>query len=119
MSGFERVQNLLAGASELSPDQRGAYLDAGCGGDVALRAEIESLLKSHEEAGRFLATPTGEAPRLSGPGVPIVAVPSREGPGARIGPYRILQLIGEGGFGSVFLAEQEKPVARKVALKVI
>src|SRR5688572_14874222 len=106
MGGFERVQNLLAGASELSPDQRGAYLEAGCGGDSALRAEIESLLKSHEEAGRFLASPTGETPRISGSDVPKVTVPSREGPGARIGPYKLLQLIGEGGFGSVFLAEQ-------------
>lgn len=50
---------------------------------------------------------------------PPAAAPVREGPGSRIGPYRILSQIGEGGFGVVFLAEQERPVARRVALKII
>jgi len=47
-----------------------------------------------------------------------IAAPLREGPGTRIGPYKLLQLIGEGGFGTVFMAEQEKPVSREVALKI-
>jgi eukaryotic-like serine/threonine-protein kinase len=67
--------------------------------------------------------PTGSEPTIDTPSSPAaaetVAGPLREGPGTRIGPYKLLQLIGEGGFGSVFMAEQEKPVSRKVALKII
>ncbi|CAN5403326.1 hypothetical protein BH09PLA1_BH09PLA1_09370 [soil metagenome] len=124
MSNSERIQNLLASASELSPEQRGAFLDAACQGDTALRAEVESLLKSHDEAGQFLGAPTADVPESarstilsSATKAPISQL--REAPGTRIGPYKLLQLIGEGGFGSVFLAEQDKPVVRKVALKII
>ena len=66
--------------------------------------------------------PTGSDPTLDTPSsaaAETVAGPLREAPGRRIGPYKLLQLIGEGGFGSVFMAEQEKPVVRKVALKII
>ncbi len=127
MSKSERVQDVLAGASEVPADQRGAYLDAACGGDAGLRVEVESLLREHEEAGRFLAAPTidlprspsaADAPTMLG-AMPTMAVPLREGPGARIGPYKILQSIGEGGFGTVFMAQQEQPVQRRVALKII
>jgi len=127
MSNLERVQNLLAGASELPPEQRAAYLDAACRGDAALRAEVESLLRSLDDAGKFLANPTvnvypdsrsaESATNLQS--AATVAAQRHEGPGTRIGPYKLLQLIGEGGFGTVFMAEQEKPVSRKVALKII
>ncbi|MFM9996995.1 MAG: tetratricopeptide repeat protein [Phycisphaerales bacterium] len=125
MSNSERLQNVLAGASELPREQREAYLDAACRGDAALRSEVQSLLKSHDEAGRFLADPTAHLPASAAEadtiigGAATVADVLREGPGTKIGPYKLLQLIGEGGFGSVFMAEQEKPVARKVALKII
>jgi serine/threonine protein kinase/tetratricopeptide (TPR) repeat protein len=115
---------VLAGASELAPAQRAAYLDAACRGDKVLRAEVESLLRSHDEAGSFLSEPThghGDALSTADPAAAAVTIVGalREGPGTRIGQYKILQLIGEGGFGSVFMAEQEKPVSRKVALKII
>jgi serine/threonine protein kinase/tetratricopeptide (TPR) repeat protein len=136
MSDSECLQNILAGARELPPEQRVAYLDAACRGDAAIRVEVESLLKSHDEAGRFLADPTADVHPGSGSAEVVrsasptssslptiaadtVASPVREGPGTLIGPYKILQQIGEGGFGSVFLAEQDKPVRRRVALKVI
>ncbi|MFZ4573792.1 MAG: serine/threonine protein kinase, partial [Phycisphaerales bacterium] len=122
MSNAERVQNLLAGASELQPEQRAAYLDAACRGDAGLRAEVESLLSSHDAAGEFLSAPTQAQAGFAGDSAAAaatIAAPLREGPGTRIGPYKLLQLIGEGGFGSVFMAEQEKPVSRKVALKII
>src|SRR5262245_49040981 len=70
---------------------------------------------------RFLASPTGG--QIAPDGAPTAGLadsgPHRERPGAKIGPYKLLQLIGEGGFGSVFMAEQERPVIRKVALKII
>jgi eukaryotic-like serine/threonine-protein kinase len=71
------------------------------------------LLASHESAGEFLASPTATDV------APLRTRAPSEGPGSHIGPYRLLQLIGEGGFGSVFLAEQERPIRRRVALKVI
>lgn len=122
MSNSERVQNLLASASELPQEQRAAFLDATCRDDEALRAEVESLLKSHDSAGEFLAAPTADVPESAKSTIVSSAtrnVPLREIPGTRIGPYKLLQLIGEGGFGSVFMAEQERPVVRKVALKII
>jgi tetratricopeptide (TPR) repeat protein len=133
----DRVQNLFAGASELPSEQRGGYLDAACKGDAALRREVESLLKSHDEAGAFLAEPTADfgtgSGAASGPAIGAavgsgfagafdqtrLASALQEGPGTRIGNYKLLQLIGEGGFGSVFMAQQEQPVQRKVALKII
>jgi serine/threonine protein kinase/tetratricopeptide (TPR) repeat protein len=78
------------------------------------RARVEELLRAHQAAGNFLQ---GNRP----PAEPIATVdePIREGPGAVIGPYKLLEQIGEGGFGVVFMAEQTQPVRRKVALKVL
>ena len=111
-TGVERVKTILAEAIEkVGPDRR-AFLDQACGNDASLRAEVESLLAAAEQAGEFLVSPTAGAP-AAGEG------PLRERPGAKIDRYRLLQLIGEGGFGSVFMAEQEVPVRRRVALKII
>ncbi|HLO39747.1 MAG TPA: serine/threonine-protein kinase, partial [Phycisphaerales bacterium] len=130
MTSGDRVQNVFAGASELNREARAAYLDAACKGDTRLRAEVESLLRSHEEAGSFLAAPTADfvpASAAATQGAPA-AIPRAEsqasqaqfeGPGTRIGNYKLLQQIGEGGFGAVFMAQQEQPVQRKVALKII
>jgi serine/threonine protein kinase len=108
-----RVKAIFAEALEISVDQRATFLDQECGNDAALRAEVEALLSAAEKAGEFLGSPT----RASSPA--IGGTPINEGPGAKIGPYKLLQLIGEGGFGSVFMAEQESPVRRRVALKII
>jgi tetratricopeptide (TPR) repeat protein len=91
---------------------RADFLDRVCGSDAALRARVEALLAAHDEVGSFLTLrPEGEA---TAPFAPLV-----ERPGAVIGRYKLLEKIGEGGFGTVFMAEQTAPVVRKVALKII
>ena len=99
------------------PAARGAYLDEACAGDANLRQRVEALLDAHEAAGSFLESPAAEM-RL-GATMDQAALPLREAPGAVVGPYKLLQQIGEGGMGVVFLAEQTRPVRRQVALKVI
>src|SRR3954463_10803282 len=104
---------LLAAVEKRTPAERAAYLDGACGADAALRALVEGLLASHEQAGSFLEQPLFErTPTTDTP-------PEPEKFGAAIGPYRLLQQIGEGGMGTVFMAEQTHPVQRKVAIKVI
>lgn len=111
-----REEAIFDGALQLAPEQREAYLLAACDGDVQLLERIRELVRFHEKADGPLETPAVGAP----PKAPVVhSWPSGEKPGDRIGNYKILQLIGEGGCGSVFMAEQEQPVRRRVALKVI
>src|SRR5262245_28383842 len=90
-----------------SPTDRAAYLDRACASDPALRARVEALLAVHDRAGGFLESP---AP---GPTIDAVLGPPAEGVGTVIGPYRLMEQIGEGGMGTVFMAEQTKPVRRK------
>jgi WD40 repeat protein/serine/threonine protein kinase len=95
------------------PAERAAFLDQVGAADPALRKRIEKLLHRHEESGAFMERPaTALIGRVDEPSV-------SEQPGRAIGPYKLLEQIGEGGFGVVFMAEQERPVRRKVALKVI
>jgi tetratricopeptide (TPR) repeat protein len=110
-----QIMSLLGEAVEhRSPEERTAFLDKACAGDAGRRARVEELLRAYEAAGNFLQ---GHRP----PSAPVVTVddPIRDRPGAVIGPYKLLEQIGEGGFGVVFLAEQTQPVRRKVALKVL
>ncbi len=93
--------------------ERAAYLAEACGKDEKLWADVEQLLKAHEQAGDFLEMPA------MGPNATLDNSPLTEGPGTIIGRYKLLQLIGEGGFGVVYMAEQQEPVHRKVALKII
>jgi serine/threonine protein kinase/WD40 repeat protein len=95
------------------PAQRAAYLDQACGGDAALRRHIEELLAAEGKLGGFLARPHADVERTDD------FTPLVEKPGMQIGPYKLMEQIGEGGFGLVFVAEQQQPVRRKVALKVI
>src|SRR5215472_14896437 len=107
--------SIFCGALErLAADERAAYLDAACGQDAELRARIEGLLRAHEAAGGFLPEQPG-----TGDPRPTTAEPLPQRPGVVIGPYKLLQQIGEGGLGAVYLAEQQEPVRRKVALKII
>ena len=101
-----------------SPRERSAYLDEACGTDAVLRAQVEALLSASERAGSFLEEPA-VAPPASDDGPSTSDPRPIEGPGMRIGPYKLLQQIGEGGMGIVYMAEQEEPVRRKVALKII
>jgi serine/threonine protein kinase/WD40 repeat protein len=91
-----------------SAEARRGYLDHVCGGDAVLRRRVEALLRSHEEARNFLDQPAA-----------TVAHAPVERPGTVVGPYKLLQLLGEGGMGAVWMAEQTQPVQRKVALKII
>src|SRR5262249_6092624 len=95
-----------------SPEDMAQYLDKVCADDTDLRWRIEDLLGAHQEAGNFLG---GE----SSADATIPYVPLAEGPGSKIGRYKLLEQIGEGGFGVVFMAEQEEPVRRRAALKII
>jgi eukaryotic-like serine/threonine-protein kinase len=94
------------------PEARRLYVRQACGTDRALRARVEVLLRVFEEKQSFLEAPA-EGARAA------VAHLVGEGPGARVGPYQLVEQIGEGGFGVVFLAEQQRPVRRPVALKVL
>ena len=111
-------------ALELPAGQRGAYLLEACADDPALRLRLEALLDDHEAAGAFLETPPPGVPgplagaEVTGAAIGIPAAPSEKA-GDRIGRYKLLQQIGEGGCGVVYMAEQEEPVRRRVALKVI
>ncbi|TWU28788.1 serine/threonine protein kinase [Novipirellula artificiosorum] len=104
------IFNVAAG---LPPERRGVYLDDVCGGDSKKRDEIESLLRADGEADSFLEKPAMQI------GETEAHQPITEGPGSLIGRYRLMEQIGEGGFGLVFVAEQTEPVRRKVALKII
>jgi eukaryotic-like serine/threonine-protein kinase len=97
-------------------EERARYLDQVCAGDAALRHRVEELLRSHSLAESFL-----EEPPVSGSAGQTIKldVPLAEKVGDRIGRYKLLQQIGEGGCGVVYMADQEEPVKRRVALKVI
>src|SRR5438128_169320 len=95
-----------------SPGEREAYLEGACAGDTALRADVESLLEASARAGSFLESPAAHGATVDEPAV-------HERSGMIIGAYKLLEQIGEGWFGVVFLADQHQPVRRKVALKVL
>ncbi|MFV2070403.1 MAG: protein kinase, partial [Pirellulales bacterium] len=103
-------------AVKLPPEERQAYLDKACGDNPALRQEVESLLRASDVDDSFLEKPAAD-PNVLSPTVDLR--PITETAGSRIGPYQLLQQIGEGGMGVVYLAEQLEPVRRKVALKII
>ena len=109
-----RDVEIFTQALQLPHDQRPAYLERACNGESDLRRRVEALLESHESVGDFLET----SPQTLWPRARL-GISAGEKPGDRIGHYKLLQQIGEGGCGIVFMAEQEEPVRRRVALKVI
>ena len=92
-----------------------SYLDGACGGDAALRAKVAALFQAGANAGDFMNRPAAEALSTEVMEPPAI----RLGPGATIGRCKLLQRLGEGGMGEVYMAQQEKPVRRRVALKLI
>ena len=94
------------------PERWDARLAELAGGNEALRHQVNRILTAHRDAGSFLESP---APAVGA----MLDVPLNERPGTIIGPYKLLEQIGEGGFGVVFMAEQTQPVRRKVALKIL
>ncbi len=119
------VKAIFDEAAEIDdPDARGAFLDRACAGDLELRRGVDALLQAYDSAGSFLQRPAVEAEIAqefspSNPSPAPAARPITEGPGTRIGAYKLLHEIGGGGMGTVYMAEQDKPVRRRVALKII
>jgi WD40 repeat protein/serine/threonine protein kinase len=108
------VESIFFAALEKSSErERDAFLDTACGGDTELRRHVERLLAAHPRAARFLDTPAAEL------FVTVDEPPIQEQPGTVIGPYKLMEQIGEGGMGLVFVAEQQQPVRRLVALKLL
>ena len=129
----QQVEALFDAACQLAnPAARRTFLDEACAGDATLRARVEALLAAQLDADKFFReiAPFGSTPRPgtepSTPGtaatdtrIPAEKSGPTEGPGSRIDRYKLLQKIGEGGGGMVYMAEQEKPVLRRVAFKII
>ncbi len=123
----DHERTLFEQALELrSPGERAAFLRGACGDDAVLRRRVEALLRAHQGEEGFL--PDRDAGRHRRPsetstdvplGATVLAGPVTEGPGDIIGNYKLLEKIGEGGCGVVYMAEQGKPVRRRVALKVV
>jgi non-specific serine/threonine protein kinase/serine/threonine-protein kinase len=105
----EHVAGLFEAAVSLDPEQRSAFLDRACGDDGSLKHEVEQLLRADAAAGSFLKEPAFE----------ISTVDDGHASQATVGPYALLEIIGQGGMGEVWLAEQRQPVRRRVAIKLI
>jgi eukaryotic-like serine/threonine-protein kinase len=108
------LDDIFFAAREVKNEEdRAAYLDRVCGEHEDLRRRVERLLAAQSKVGSFLEAP---APA---PTAPVHAEALIESPGTVIGPYKVMEQIGEGGMGVVYVAEQTQPVRRKVALKII
>src|ERR1044071_5369377 len=111
----QHEEQVFEAALKLPKEQRTAYLEKLCAENPELRQRVDALLGAHERAGAFLK----EAALPRAEGTMVVSMPPAAKPGDKIGRYKLLQQIGEGGCGVVFMAEQQEPVHRRVALKII
>jgi eukaryotic-like serine/threonine-protein kinase len=105
------AKEVFLDALKMAPDQWSAYVDEACARDPALHNRVRDLLQAHKEAGAFLEPAAEDIPTTDSSALDRL--------GTVIGPYKLLQQIGEGGFGVVYMAEQDQPVRRRVALKII
>jgi hypothetical protein len=112
----QRAAVLFEAAAKLGGAERAAFLDGACHGQPALRGRLEALLAAHEGSQGALAE---TAPTAAATMKPEFADSPDEVIGQKIGRYKILERVGEGGCGVVYVAEQTEPVRRRVALKVI
>src|SRR5262249_33264698 len=101
--GIMNEQSLFIAALERDPSERLAFLDNACAGNDRLRRQVERLLLAHEHAANFMEQAAGTQGDTAD-------APKAEQPGTVIGPYKLLQQIGEGGMGTVYMAEQSQPV---------
>src|SRR5438132_7262422 len=109
----------IAALQKEDPADRRAYLDESCARQPELRRQVEHLLRLHEGAGSFLEEPAAEPAASAAISAAAEHAPSGEAPGAVIGPYKLIEQIGEGGMGTVWMAQQTEPVKRLVAVKLI
>ena len=105
-------RDLLVTALELPVDKRDEFLDRECGSDTQLRARLSRLVQAAQHEDSFMEEPAMVTP-------PTISVEKASMLGQMIGPYKLLQVIGEGGMGTVYMADQSKPVERRVAVKII
>jgi serine/threonine protein kinase len=115
----KQVKSIFLAAIEFTGAARAAYLDEACGSDQVLRKRVEELLQAHDERSGDLQQPALTHPASDDRAGENAEASVSPGSGSRIGPYKLLQQIGEGGMGTVWMAEQTEPVRRMVALKVI
>src|SRR5262249_32134529 len=110
---WRQIEQLYHAALKYEPPERSGFLQKACAGDDDLRSEIESLLTFDEEGEALLTAKTPPSDLVA----EILA--KQEATGSVLGPYHLVQLIGEGGMGEVWLAEQKEPVRRRVAVKLV
>jgi len=111
---FKKAGEIFQNAIEIeNAEDRKRYLDNACEANQKLRADVEGLINAHEQANSFLNVASID------PGATLDDSPGFDGPGTKIGRYELLEQIGEGGMGLVYMAQQKKPVKRVVALKII
>src|SRR5262245_22547770 len=135
MAAMKNARDIFLDALERAPVDRAVYLDEACGGAAALRQRVEALLRANDDPGAFLsevkpgASDAGREPPAA-PGATVDSAPGQPetqdhgDPTARVGAvlagrYKLVEAIGEGGMGSVFMAQQTEPVKRAVAVKVV
>ena len=112
----EAVKEIFADACDRPDDERRRVLDERCGLDGPLRREVENLLRAHEDAGRFMSDPPAAAQKAADSATHDASI--EELP-RYVGHFKLIRLLGQGGFGAVYEAQQEHPVRRTVALKII
>ncbi|MBX2822541.1 MAG: protein kinase [Rhodothermaceae bacterium] len=112
-NSFDRLERLFSAARVLSGAERSSFIDAACGDDNALRNELIGLLEADESADvdSFLSSDVNVAEKVFSPNGSLE--------GQRIGPYKLIEPLGEGGMGEVWLGEQKEPIKRQVAVKVV
>src|SRR6188472_2201819 len=116
MNSISQLEEIFFAALDKAPGAaRSSFLDAECSGDPDLRQRVNKMLAAHSDAASFLEAPHAAAAIDSG----VTADLQVEPVGTMIGPYKLLEQIGEGGMGLVYMAEQQRPVRRLVALKII